>query len=148
MWCRRPAARSTQGASGIRSSLDHGQTSYLAAGNTRPADRELPPPPEAVVAQREDPRSLRRRAPLLKSRDRPHPTGERRCADGFAHEGAGLAGATAEGICEEQAAAAGGPRPRHAALEALGYNGISELLRYRPARTSEPVAPAEAATRG
>jgi class 3 adenylate cyclase/tetratricopeptide (TPR) repeat protein len=68
--------------------------------------------------------------------------------DAYATGGARLAGAAAEAIREEQDAASGGPRPRHAALEALGYDGISELLRYRSARTSQPVAPAEAATRG
>jgi hypothetical protein len=51
--------------------------------------------------------------------------------DDFASSGGRLAGATAAAIREEQAAAAGGPSPEHAGLHALGFAGISELLRYR-----------------
>ena len=63
--------------------------------------------------------------------------------DAFAERGARLAAAAAAGVREEQAAATGGRTPRHAQLEALGYNGISELLRFRPARILEPVSFAE-----
>lgn len=51
--------------------------------------------------------------------------------DEFAHGGARLAGAAAHAVREEQAAAAGGPPPDHEQLRALGYAGISELLRFR-----------------
>jgi len=52
--------------------------------------------------------------------------------DELAGYGARLGGAVAEAIREEERAAAGGPAPRHDALRALGYLGISELLRFRP----------------
>jgi hypothetical protein len=58
--------------------------------------------------------------------------------DEFAAGGGELAGAAAAAIREEEAAASGGPPPTHAQLEALGYAGISELLRFRP--RSEPSA--------
>jgi hypothetical protein len=54
--------------------------------------------------------------------------------DAFGERGARLAAAAAAAIREEQATAAGGPAPRHHELEGLGYKGISELLRFRPAR--------------
>jgi hypothetical protein len=47
--------------------------------------------------------------------------------------GGRLAGAVVAAVREEQDAAAGGPAPRHADLLGLGYAGISELLRFRPA---------------
>jgi class 3 adenylate cyclase/tetratricopeptide (TPR) repeat protein len=53
--------------------------------------------------------------------------------DELAGYGARLAGAAAEAIREEEQAAAGGPPPRHERLRSLGYLGISELLRFRPA---------------
>ena len=46
--------------------------------------------------------------------------------------GGRLAGAVAAAIREEVASAAGGPPPTHDQLRALGYAGISELLRFRP----------------
>jgi hypothetical protein len=36
-------------------------------------------------------------------------------------------------VREEVAAAKGGPPPAHDELRSLGYAGISELLRFRPA---------------
>lgn len=56
------------------------------------------------------------------------------CAAG----GSVLAGATAAAIREEQAAAQGGPAASHQELRRLGFAGISELLRYRPARDGRP----------
>src|SRR5258706_16257530 len=58
--------------------------------------------------------------------------------DAFAAGGDRLAGATAAAIREEQGVAEGGPPPTHDELRALGYAGISELLRFRP--TSNPGA--------
>lgn len=52
--------------------------------------------------------------------------------DAFAGHGARLAEAVAAAIREEEAAARGGPAPTHDQLTALGYLGISELLRFRP----------------
>jgi hypothetical protein len=43
-----------------------------------------------------------------------------------------MLGAFAEALREEMAAAEGGPRPSHQHLRALGYNGLSELLSFRP----------------
>jgi class 3 adenylate cyclase len=51
--------------------------------------------------------------------------------DAGARLGAKLAGAMAAAIREEQRAAEGGPTPAHTELRALGFNGFSELLRYR-----------------
>jgi hypothetical protein len=56
--------------------------------------------------------------------------------DEFAAGGARLAEAAAAAIREEEAAARGGPAPTHDQLGALGYLGISELLRFRPALTA------------
>ncbi|HEV8054393.1 MAG: hypothetical protein H0X16_03955 [Chloroflexi bacterium] len=56
--------------------------------------------------------------------------------DEFARGGARLAEATAHAVREEQAAAAGGPAPAHEQLRALGYAGISELLRFRAAQVT------------
>jgi class 3 adenylate cyclase/tetratricopeptide (TPR) repeat protein len=53
--------------------------------------------------------------------------------DELAGFGARLGGAVAEAIREEERAAAGGPSAAHDKLRALGYLGISELLRFRPA---------------
>ncbi len=53
--------------------------------------------------------------------------------DEFAVQGARLAEAAAGAIREEEAVARGGPAPTHDQLRALGYLGISELLRFRPA---------------
>jgi class 3 adenylate cyclase/predicted ATPase len=53
--------------------------------------------------------------------------------DEFARAGSRLAGATATAVREEVAAAKGGPPPAHDELRSLGYAGISELLRFRPA---------------
>jgi class 3 adenylate cyclase/tetratricopeptide (TPR) repeat protein len=55
--------------------------------------------------------------------------------DELAGNGARLAGAVAEAIREQERAAAGGPPPRHERLRELGYLGISELLRFRTARS-------------
>jgi len=52
--------------------------------------------------------------------------------DEFAGAGSRLTGATAAAIREEAAAARGGPPPAHDQLHAFGYEGISELLRFRP----------------
>lgn len=52
--------------------------------------------------------------------------------DEAASRGGRLAGAVAAAVREEQRAADGGPAPTHAALLALGCDGISQLLRYRP----------------
>ena len=52
-----------------------------------------------------------------------------------AERGSRLAGALLEAIAEERA---GDPSPRHEQLRALGYNGISDLLRIR-ARTRTPL---------
>jgi class 3 adenylate cyclase/tetratricopeptide (TPR) repeat protein len=49
------------------------------------------------------------------------------CAAG----GSQFAAALANGVREEFSSAQGGPPPLHAELRSLGYNGISELLRYR-----------------
>jgi hypothetical protein len=49
----------------------------------------------------------------------------------FAATGGQLAAAVAEAAEEERATAAGGPRPTHAALRAIGANGYSELLGAR-----------------
>jgi class 3 adenylate cyclase/tetratricopeptide (TPR) repeat protein len=56
--------------------------------------------------------------------------------DEFANGGARLAEAAAAAIREEQAAANGGPLAIHAELRELGFLGISELLRFRPAPVS------------
>ena len=56
--------------------------------------------------------------------------------DAFALGGSRLAGATAAAIREEKGAAAAGSLPAHDQLRSLGYEGISELVRYRP--TSSP----------
>lgn len=53
--------------------------------------------------------------------------------DRFARSGSRLAGAVAEAIREEAAASRGGPPATHAELAALGYAGLSQLLRFRPA---------------
>ena len=53
--------------------------------------------------------------------------------DELAGHGARLGGAVADAIREEERAAAGGPPPGHERLRELGYVGISELLRFRPA---------------
>ena len=53
--------------------------------------------------------------------------------DELAGYGARLGGAVADAIREEQRAATGGPPAAHAKLRELGYFGISELLRFRPA---------------
>jgi class 3 adenylate cyclase len=60
--------------------------------------------------------------------------------DEFAAHGARLSGAVAAAIREEARAADGGPRPTHEALRALGFDGISELLRFRPARKDATAA--------
>jgi tetratricopeptide (TPR) repeat protein len=52
--------------------------------------------------------------------------------DEFAAGGGELAGAAAAAIREEEEAAGGGPAPTHDRLRALGYAGISELIRFRP----------------
>jgi hypothetical protein len=52
--------------------------------------------------------------------------------DARARRGAKFAGALAAASREEMAAARGGPKPEHKALRELGYNGISQLLSYRP----------------
>ncbi|MFN2483706.1 MAG: AAA family ATPase [Candidatus Limnocylindria bacterium] len=56
----------------------------------------------------------------------------------FAVGGARLAAAAIAAIREEEAAARGGPAPAHEQLRGLGYAGISELLRFRPARVQPP----------
>ncbi len=53
--------------------------------------------------------------------------------DEFADGGGRLARAAAAAIREEAAAASGGPPPAHGELQELGYKGISQLLRFRPA---------------
>ena len=52
--------------------------------------------------------------------------------DRFGQGGSRLAVAVADAIREEQAAARGGPQASHADLEALGFAGLSRLLRFRP----------------
>jgi class 3 adenylate cyclase/tetratricopeptide (TPR) repeat protein len=52
--------------------------------------------------------------------------------DEFAGGGGRVAGAAAAAIREEEAAAEGGPPPTHDQLHALGCDGISELIRFRP----------------
>jgi hypothetical protein len=52
--------------------------------------------------------------------------------DACASSGGRLAGAAAAAIREEHAAAQGGPPPVHEELHALGFAGVSELLRFRP----------------
>ena len=52
--------------------------------------------------------------------------------DRYTANGCRLAAALAEAAREEAAAAHGGPKPRHEALRALGYGGLSELLSFRP----------------
>jgi tetratricopeptide (TPR) repeat protein len=54
--------------------------------------------------------------------------------DQFARGGSRFAEAAASAIREEQAAAEGGPPPAHDQLRARGFDGISALLRFRPAR--------------
>ena len=54
--------------------------------------------------------------------------------DELAGYGARLGGAVADAIREEERAATGGPPPGHDKLRTLGYLGISELLRFRPAK--------------
>jgi class 3 adenylate cyclase/tetratricopeptide (TPR) repeat protein len=58
--------------------------------------------------------------------------------DEFAGDGGRLAGAAAAAIREEEAAARGGPQPTHDQLHALGYDGISELLHFRPTVGASP----------
>jgi hypothetical protein len=58
--------------------------------------------------------------------------------DEFERGGGRLAGAAAAAIREEEAAATGGPPPTHDHLQALGYAGISELLRFRPSLSASP----------
>jgi class 3 adenylate cyclase/tetratricopeptide (TPR) repeat protein len=53
--------------------------------------------------------------------------------DACASGGSRLAGAAAAAIREEQAATGGGTAPTHEELRALGYLGISEILRFRAA---------------
>jgi class 3 adenylate cyclase len=55
--------------------------------------------------------------------------------DEFARHGARLSGAVASAIREEELAATGGPAPTHEQLHALGFHGISEILRFRPSGT-------------
>jgi tetratricopeptide (TPR) repeat protein len=57
--------------------------------------------------------------------------------DEFAARGARLSRAAAAAIREEKAAARGGPPPVHEELRSLGYLGLSELIRFRPARVTE-----------
>ena len=59
--------------------------------------------------------------------------------DEFAGGGGRLAGAAAAAIREEEATARGGPPPTHDQLHALGYAGISELLRFRPTSSASAV---------
>jgi class 3 adenylate cyclase/tetratricopeptide (TPR) repeat protein len=60
--------------------------------------------------------------------------------DEVARGGGRLAEAAASAVREEAAAAEdGAPRPKHEALHALGYEGISELLSYRPALVASPL---------
>ena len=54
--------------------------------------------------------------------------------DRFAEGGSRLAGGTAAAIRQEIAAADGGPPPAHEELHSLGFDGISELLSFRPVR--------------
>ena len=61
--------------------------------------------------------------------------------DELAGHGARLGGGVAEAIREEERAAAGGPAPRHDRLRALGYHGISQLLRFRPGAVIGPPTP-------
>jgi class 3 adenylate cyclase/tetratricopeptide (TPR) repeat protein len=56
--------------------------------------------------------------------------------DELAIQGARLAEAAAGAIREEEAAARGGPAPTHNQLAAIGYLGISPLLRFRPVLTA------------
>lgn len=56
--------------------------------------------------------------------------------DRFARSGSRLAAAVAEAIGEEQAAKRGGPPTTHPELAALGYAGLSQLLRFRPANVT------------
>ena len=51
--------------------------------------------------------------------------------DAWADRGAKFAGALAGALREEVSAARGGPEPKHEALRALGYHGISKLVSYR-----------------
>jgi hypothetical protein len=60
--------------------------------------------------------------------------------DELALHGARLAEAAAAAIREEEAAARGGRAPTHDQLRALGYLGISELLRFRPALVAYPAS--------
>lgn len=53
--------------------------------------------------------------------------------DDRAAAGSVLAAALAAAIREELAAAHGGPAPLHTELHELGYHGVSEMLRFRPA---------------
>jgi hypothetical protein len=55
--------------------------------------------------------------------------------DGWATRGGAPFGALADAIREEEAAAKGGPPPRHERLHELGYHGWSELVAYHRART-------------
>jgi class 3 adenylate cyclase/tetratricopeptide (TPR) repeat protein len=57
--------------------------------------------------------------------------------DAFARGGSRLAAATAAAIREEESAAAAGWSPAHDQLRSSGYNGISELLRFRPTSSSD-----------
>lgn len=56
--------------------------------------------------------------------------------DRFARSGSRLAAAVAHAIREEEAASRGGLRAGHAELVALGYAGLSRLLRFRPANVT------------
>jgi hypothetical protein len=57
--------------------------------------------------------------------------------DASAANGSRLAAATATAIREEMRAATGGEPATHAELLALGFRGISEMLRFRPRAASE-----------
>jgi hypothetical protein len=52
--------------------------------------------------------------------------------DEVARGGGRMASAVAAAVREERSAANGGPPPKHEELIALGFAGISELLRFRP----------------
>jgi tetratricopeptide (TPR) repeat protein len=54
----------------------------------------------------------------------------------LAARGAVFSGALAAAVREEIAHGRGGPAPEHRALRDLGYPGFSQLLSYRPVRTS------------
>lgn len=56
--------------------------------------------------------------------------------DAFARGGSSLAAAVAEAIREEAAASRGESPATHAELTALGYAGLTQLLRFRPANVT------------